>query len=107
MGAYLYDYAFVAIPTLIIQRYQGIVEELDLIEYIHWMLLVLAHIGVAVLPLLYFKYESKKMLIFVPLFYLVLQLLILTFIGLVLVPFAIVWVVVLFLAPRATKGNPV
>ena len=102
---FIYDYAFVAIPTLILQRGQGQVESLNLFEYIHWGLLLFAHIGMAILPFLYFKFESRKILIFLPLSFLILQFFVLAIFEFILIPFAIVWFIVLYLSKKIIEDK--
>jgi hypothetical protein len=94
---FLYDYTFVAIPKLIFQNYHGEVERLSIFRYIHWILLLLAHIGVISLPFFYLtlRKKFKKLLVYLPLIFLVLQFFVLAVFEFILIPFAIVWLIAL------------
>ena len=102
--SYLYEFAFVSFPEIIISNWHSHRDSLNIFQYIHWMLTVIAHIGVIILHFIYFKFKSRKLLIYIPLAFLVMQFFILAIFIFILIPFAIVWLIALVLSSKIADG---
>lgn len=101
--AFLYGYAFVDFPERILRNLQRSSWSINFAEIIQGILLITSHIAMILLPLLYYKYKSKKLLIIIPLVFLLAQLSFLTIFGIILIPFVVVWIAVLYLSKE--KGG--
>lgn len=100
---FLYHYAFIAIPEILILSIKRGSCSLNLLRYIHWILTVFSHITIVLLPFMYYKSNSRRVLIIFPLIFLVLQLWLLNIFGFVLIPFVVVWIVVLYLSRKTNE----
>ncbi|MGY3055620.1 hypothetical protein ACVWYG_003841 [Pedobacter sp. UYEF25] len=92
---FLYESAFVGIPGILLSSHGA--TNLSTYHIVHWVFLVIAHICMIILPIIYHFHKSYKLVIYVPLVFLILQFLSLAFFGIILIPFIVVWIVALIL----------
>ncbi|MNK38098.1 hypothetical protein D3C87_566820 [compost metagenome] len=102
---FLYSYAFVDFPERVLRSLQRSSGSINVIEIIQGGVLIVSHIGMILLPMLYYKYESKKVLIIIPLVFLFAQLSFLTIFGIILIPFAVIWFIVLYLYKKEIEDK--
>lgn len=95
--AFVGEYAFISFPQQVISSWRGETERLTMLQYLHWILLTIAHILMLIMPFLYYRNKSSKVLVYIPMFYLLMQLWLLNIFGFILVPFIIVWIIILVL----------
>lgn len=101
--AFVSEYAFVSLPQQINSSWQGRTESLSWLQYVHWVLLIISHLLMVLLPYAYYRQKSIRLLIWIPLFYLVMQLWLLTFLAIILMPFVIVWAISLIFQDMRTN----
>ena len=102
---FLYEYAFVSMPGVLASpKY---LPNLSILQIVHWIFLVIAYICMVILPIIYYFRKSYKLVIYVPLFFLVSQFISLTIFSVVLIPFIVVWIITLILLKPDTSINKI
>lgn len=102
---FLYSYAFVDFPERVLKSLQRSSGSVNVVEIIQGGILIVSHIAMILLPILYYKYKSKKILIIIPVVFLFAQLSFLTIFGIILIPFAVIWFVVLYLSKKEIEDD--
>lgn len=102
--AFVGEYAFISFPHQMISSWRGHSEGLTLLQYLHWALLLISHLLMLMLPVMYYRNWSSKVLIYIPLLNLLMQFWLLNIFAVILVPFIIVWIisVILFKLPSTS-----
>lgn len=97
--AFLYQYTFIEGPKMLYRNIQY--HELSWISLIHWIILLVSHVAILLLPFLSYKMINlKKWVLYFPLIFILAEIAVLSIISVILIPFALVWLGLLFYLKR-------